>query len=109
MDMRINQKLNALCALLAVGLFCSAAAAQQSAVPDAPAAQSPAEFSDAQKSLRQGKVDEALVKLQAVEKRAPSTKGLSLELGTAYYKKSDFGNAIEYLQRATAEDPPNGE
>ena len=109
MNMRISKKTYVLRAVLAVGLICCGAAAQQSAVPDAPGAQSPAEFSDAQKLLRQGKVDDAIAKLQALEKRAPSTKGLSLELGTAYYKKSDFTNAIEYLKRATAEDPANGE
>jgi tetratricopeptide (TPR) repeat protein len=30
-------------------------------------------------------------------------------MGTAYYKKSDFPKAIEYLKKATAADPANGE
>ncbi len=39
----------------------------------------------------------------------PTTKGLALELGTAYYKKSDYPKAIEYLKKASAEDPSNHE
>ena len=39
----------------------------------------------------------------------PRAKGLDLELGTAYYKKSDFPKAIEYLKKASAADPSNGE
>jgi len=85
------------------------AQAQQPSVPDAPGASVPVEFADARKLLQQGKVDDALARLQIVEKRDPSTKGLALELGTAYYKKSDFPNAIESLKKARAEDPANGE
>jgi len=59
--------------------------------------------------MRQGKVDEAIVQLQTVEARDPATKGLAFELGTAYYKKSDFTNAIQYLKKATTEDPSNHE
>lgn len=56
--------------------------------------------------MRQGKVDEAITTLQAVD---PATKGLALELGTAYYKKSDYPKAIDYLKKATAEEPSNQE
>lgn len=56
--------------------------------------------------MQQGKTDEAIASLEA---HVPSTKGLALELGTAYYKKSDFPKAIEYLKKATAEDPANRE
>ncbi len=59
--------------------------------------------------MRQGKIDDAITKLQMVESRDPATKGLALELGTAYYKKSDFPKAIEYLNKASAEDPANQE
>ena len=59
--------------------------------------------------LQQGKIDEAIEKLQTVAGRDPATKGLYLELGMAYYKKSDFPQAIEYLKRATAADPANSE
>ncbi len=59
--------------------------------------------------MQQGKVDEAIAQLQALETRDPAPKGLDLELGTAYYKKSDFLKAIEYLKKAVAADPANGE
>lgn len=59
--------------------------------------------------MQQGKVDEAIAELQTLEARAPATKGLALELGTAFYKKSDFAKAIEYLKQATAADSANGE
>lgn len=44
-----------------------------------------------------------------MQQRDPAAKGLALELGTAYYKKSDFPQAIAYLKKATAEDPSNEE
>jgi tetratricopeptide (TPR) repeat protein len=67
------------------------------------------EFAEARKLMQQGKMDDAIATLQAVEARDPATKGLALELGTAYYKKSDFPKAIEYLKKATASDPENSE
>jgi tetratricopeptide (TPR) repeat protein len=72
--------------------------------PAAPAASTT--LDDARKLIQQGKVDEAIAALQAFD---PATKGLSLELGTAYYKKSDYPKAIAYLKKATAEDPSNQE
>lgn len=59
--------------------------------------------------MQQGKIDEGIADLRSIETRAPATKGLALELGTAYYKRSDFSKAIDYLKKATAEDPPNEE
>ena len=59
--------------------------------------------------MQEGRTDEAIAQLQTLESRDPSTKGLALELGTAFYKKSDFPRAIEYLKKATAADPANGE
>ncbi len=91
---------------------CSALCAQQpgsKVAPSAPEATAPAEFREARRLIQQGKVDDAIARLQAVEKRDPATKGLALELGTAYYKKSDFPNAIEYLKKATIDDPASGE
>ncbi len=69
----------------------------------------PPEFAAARKLMQQGKVDEAIAGLQSIETRDPATKGLALELGTAYYKKSDFPKAIDYLKKATTEDPANQE
>ena len=95
-----------------IGVLASATLAQQSAAPEAapaPAASTQSEFAGAHKLMQQGKLDEAIAQLQAVEARDPATKGLALELGTAYYKKSDFPKAIEYLKKANAEDPNNEE
>jgi tetratricopeptide (TPR) repeat protein len=67
------------------------------------------DFSQARKLMTQGKLDEAIADLQTLEASNPGMKGLDLELGAAYYKKSDFPKAIEYLKRATVADPSNGE
>jgi tetratricopeptide (TPR) repeat protein len=95
-----------------VAMSCLAANSQEAAVPRTPSApaNSPSpEFIESRNLMQQGKVDEALTNLKAVEAQNPATKGLSLELGTAYYKKSDFPHAIEYLKKANAEEPANGE
>jgi tetratricopeptide (TPR) repeat protein len=96
--------------------FAAVGFAQQSASPEAPStppsqasASVSSEFADARKLMQQGKVDEAIAQLQTLEARDPAAKGLALEMGAAFYKKSDFPKAIEYLKRATAADPANGE
>jgi tetratricopeptide (TPR) repeat protein len=90
--------------------------AQQTPTLDQPSAQSsqtakPAtpDFSHARNLMQQGKVEEAIIELHAIEASSPGLKGLDLELGTAYYKKSDYPKAIEYLKKATTTDPGNGE
>ncbi|HUO26577.1 MAG TPA: tetratricopeptide repeat protein [Candidatus Aquilonibacter sp.] len=96
-----------LCALSVTAL------AQQ--LPNAPVVQPSAtsqaapDFSPARKLMQSGKLDEAIAELQSLESENPRTEGLDLELGTAYYKKSDFPKAIEYLKKASAEDPASGE
>jgi tetratricopeptide (TPR) repeat protein len=89
----------------------ASAQAQQNDLPSAPKAgtAAPADFADARALMQKGKIDEAIAQLQNLEAQAPATKGLALELGTAYYKKSDFPKAIEYLKKATAADPANSE
>jgi tetratricopeptide (TPR) repeat protein len=59
--------------------------------------------------MQQGKLDDAIAELQALEAADPNTKGLDLELGTAYYKKSDYVKAIGFLKKAVASDLNNGE
>jgi len=94
-------------------LLCAPVFAQQTAPPSASVANaqqaSPSEFADARKLMQAGKSDEAIAELHTLESRDPAMKGLALELGTAYYKKSDFPKAIEYFKKATAEDPANQE
>ena len=88
----------------------------QQAPPEAPVAapsqattKVPAEFDQARKLEQTGKLPEAITQLQTLAARAPATKGLALELGTAYYKKSDYPKAIAYLKKAAIEDPASGE
>jgi len=59
--------------------------------------------------MQQGKLDDAIAELQTLESRDPDAKGLDLELGTAYYKKSDYIKAIGFLKKAVASDPNNRE
>ena len=92
--------------------LCQIVLAQGMPAPDAPAvAQHPAtpEFAEARKLAQSGKVDQAIAELQAIEAHDPAMKGLAFELGTAYYKKSDFPKAIEYFKKATAENPGDQE
>ena len=96
--------------------FSARGLAQQQTPPEGPSTPSakapssaPAEFAQARKLTQQGKLDEAIAELQSIESRDPSTKGLALEMGAAYYKKSDFPKAIEYLKKATKADPANSE
>jgi len=98
-------------AMVAALQFCGSAWAQQ-APPEAPAAKAEAvspEFAEARKLARQGKLDDAIAELQSVESHEPGAKGLAMEFGATYYKKSDYPKAIEYLKKATAEDPANEE
>src|SRR5580698_6062075 len=93
--------------------FCARGFAQQS-MPDAPAPQSSAlvpaaDLPSVRKLMQEGKFDEAISDLQALETRHPEAKGLDLELGTAYYKKSDFPKAIEFLKKASLADANSGE
>lgn len=67
------------------------------------------ELSQVRLLLRQGKYDEAIADLQELAARKPYLKGLSHELGTAYYQKGDYSKAIEYLKRAQQDDPADNE
>ena len=59
--------------------------------------------------MQQGKADDAIVELESIKASAPNTPGLDLELGTAYYKKSDYVKAIGFLKTTVAADPSNNE
>jgi tetratricopeptide (TPR) repeat protein len=69
----------------------------------------PGEFDKARRLLEQGKYDEAIDVLHQLEATHPRMKGLSHELGAAYYKKSDFQNAIPSLKKALEENPADSE
>jgi tetratricopeptide (TPR) repeat protein len=67
------------------------------------------DFDQARHLLQQGRYDEALSALRDIEAKQPATRGLSRELGIAYYKKGDYVNAITSLQRAREENPEDSE
>jgi tetratricopeptide (TPR) repeat protein len=97
-------------ALSAAGLSQQPALAEVSPTPLSQASPSaPSDFAEARKLMQEGRLDQAIAELQTVEARDPAAKGLALEMGTAYYKKSDFPKAIAYLKKATAADPANEE
>ncbi len=83
--------------------------AQQTAPEAASAPAGSSDFAEARKLMQQGKFDDAITELQTLEARDAALKGLALEMGTAYYRKSDFPKAIQYLKKATAADPANEE
>jgi tetratricopeptide (TPR) repeat protein len=98
--------------LVGVALFSAIAAGQQTTPSEAHATHTaepavPDEVAHARKLMQEGKADEAIGELRTLESRDPAVKGLDLEIGTAYYKKSDFPKAIEYLKKATAGDSGN--
>jgi tetratricopeptide (TPR) repeat protein len=66
-------------------------------------------FTEAQRLLQQGKYDEAVAQLADLAVKKPGVKGLSFELGTAYYQKGDYIKAVDSLRRALAQDPENKE
>jgi tetratricopeptide (TPR) repeat protein len=88
--------------------------AQQS-VPSSPAQPSQAapaaasEFAKARLLMQQGKADEAISQLLALQGNDPAMKGLDLELGTAYYKKGEYAKAVDALKKATSTDANSGE
>ncbi len=67
------------------------------------------DFAEAQSLLQQGKYEEAVSRLSDLAARKPGLKGVSGELGTAYYRKGDYMKAIESFKRALAEDAENKE
>ena len=101
----------------AAACFCilaGIAMAQQSALPQSPSTQMPPraaapDFAKARLLMQQGKIDEAISELRAIQANAPAAQGLELELGTAYYKKGDYAQAVESLKKASATDPGSGE
>jgi tetratricopeptide (TPR) repeat protein len=93
--------------------FSASGVAQQSP-PDAPTVQAPLapsvapDFVEARRLMQEGRFDDAIANLKSLQASNPNAKSLDLELGTAYYKKSDFPKALDYLKKAAA-DPQNGE
>lgn len=107
---RIAAKFHLACILACLWPLELIAIAQQP--PEAPAShvvEAPPDFAQSRKLMREGKSDEAISQLLAIQSSNPAAKGLNLELGTAYYKKSDYPKAVEYLKKSLTEDPNDGE
>jgi tetratricopeptide (TPR) repeat protein len=86
-------------------------ASSQTAIPssDGPHGANSPEFTHSRQLLQQGKYDEAIAELQQLASSQPQTKGLSHELGIAYYRKGDYVRAVESLKQALQSDPVDNE
>src|SRR5712692_7339598 len=113
-------KVQLISALLASGSLLSSPSArssilEQSNPPAQPQPSTPSrspsdsDFQRAHRLLQEGKYDDALAELHDLETQHPAMKGLSHELGGAYYKKGDYMNAITYLKKARDENSDDGE
>jgi tetratricopeptide (TPR) repeat protein len=100
------------CLAACVLAFTTVAVGQQTAPPAPSTQSSPApspDFAAARLLMQQGKIDEAISQLQTLQASAPETKGLDLELGTAYYKKGEYAKAIESLKKAASANANDSE
>lgn len=70
---------------------------------------SASQFAHSRQLLNQGKYDEAIAELQQLAASQPGMKGLSHELGTAYYRKGDYVRAIDSLKAALQSDQADNE
>ncbi len=79
--------------------------------PETSASPQPAgtSFSQPRLLLDQGKYDEAIAELQQLSTAEPGLKGLSHELGMAYYKKGDYFHAAESFKQALQQDSQDNE
>jgi tetratricopeptide (TPR) repeat protein len=78
--------------------------------PAPPATESPrSEFLQARRLVQQGKYDQAIAELQQLSMTQPGLKGVTHELGTAYYTKGDYQQAIATLRKALDEDKDDRE
>jgi tetratricopeptide (TPR) repeat protein len=99
-----------LASLLLSGMcFSQQAPEPKPATPAGDAPDSQSVFASARTLLRQAKYDEAIAQLQALAAKQPALKGVSHELGAAYYQKGDYPKAVDALKKATAEDPADNE
>src|SRR6202011_3102554 len=74
-----------------------------------PAQPDPADFDPVRRLLQQGKYDDAITALHDIEEKHPATRGLSHELGIAYYRKGDYLSAVASLKKAQEENASDGE
>jgi tetratricopeptide (TPR) repeat protein len=99
-----------LCLMLLGGSFAQTASSKPASEPDK--SESPTSsplLVEARRLMEQGKFDDAITELQKLAAQNPAPKGLTHELGIAYYKKGDYPKAIQSLQKALADAPDDNE
>ncbi|PYX34018.1 MAG: hypothetical protein DMG81_20510 [Acidobacteria bacterium] len=106
--MRHSMLLSVLCILLAAGAA-EGALQDKQPLPAAPSQSSETQFDGPRRLLQQGKNEEAVGELQKLAATNPEMRGLSHELGIAYYKSGDYLKAIEALKKASLENPRDNE
>ncbi len=96
--------------LLLFGVFlCLQSWAQNSPSDPAQSGSPSEEFAQARQLLQQGKYDDAIAELQQLSVAQPALKGLTHELGTAYYRKGDYIRAIGSFKQALQQDSADSE
>ena len=91
-------------------IFALSALLSVQTVPGSPSPnQSAPDFTDARRLMQQGKYDQAIAQLQELSAKDPGLKGLTHELGTAYYKKGDYMKAVESLKAALEQNAHDNE
>jgi len=83
-------------------LVCSFLVAQQEQSPDA-------ELAAARALIGQGRLDDAIARLSALQQKLPSRPEIGRELGVAYYRKGDFMRAATLLQEAFTRRPEDSD
>lgn len=86
----------------------TASPANQNGSPE-PRAPDSDSLSDAKRLIDEGKLDDAIQNLNALQQQHPETRGLQYQLGLAYYRKGDFAQAQSALGKAMDQDPQNRE
>jgi tetratricopeptide (TPR) repeat protein len=96
-----------ICILALLGVLSAAPSWGQN--PATGVAASEESASHARHLMQEGKYDEAIAELQRLSNAQPGMKGLVREFGIAYYKKSDYAQAITSFKQALQENPEDNE
>ena len=88
--------------MLMLLVICSGVLSIQGQSPDA-------ELAEARALISQGRLDDAIAKLSALQLKMPSRPEIGRELGIAYYRKADFLRAAPLLQEAFTRRPEDAD
>jgi len=66
-------------------------------------------FAQAHRLVQEGRYDDAISQLQALEMQTPKPAGLAHQIAAVYYKKSDYVKATEYWKQALEQNPKDDE